>query len=46
LRAEVDLIGVRFPHGDERAYDNPNDIMADDVSRLSLSSKLIDAVWR
>jgi hypothetical protein len=35
---------VRFPHRAERLFDNPNDIMADDVHRLSLSRDLIDVV--
>jgi len=43
-RTDADLLSVRFPHRAERAYDNPNDIMADDESRLSLSRELIDVV--
>ena len=41
-RTDADLIAVRFPYRAERLFDDPNDIMADDVQRLALSERLID----
>jgi hypothetical protein len=43
-RTDADLIGVRFPHRAERLYDDPGDIMEDDVERLALSDARIDVV--
>jgi hypothetical protein len=43
-RTNADLIGVRFPYRAERLFDVPNDIMADDVQRLTLSDRLIDVL--
>lgn len=41
-RTDADLIAVRFPYRAERLYDDPNDVMADDVQQLALSERLID----
>jgi hypothetical protein len=43
-RTDADLLAVRFPYRAERLFDNRNDIMSDDVQRLSLSNDLIDVV--
>ncbi len=43
-RTDADLLGVRFPHRRERLYDNPSDIMADDVAGLDLASDCVDVV--
>jgi hypothetical protein len=43
-RTDADLLAVRFPFRAERLFDDPNDIMADDVRRLALSRDLIDVV--
>lgn len=43
-RTDADLLAVRFPFRAERLFDDPNDIMADDVQRLALSGDLIDVV--
>lgn len=43
-RTDADLLAVRFPHRAERLIDDPNDVMADDVDRISLSHSLIDVV--
>lgn len=43
-RTDADLLAVRFPFRAERMFDDPNDIMADDVQRLALSCDLIDVV--
>ncbi|MCP3386208.1 hypothetical protein NLM31_38090 [Bradyrhizobium sp. CCGUVB4N] len=43
-RTDADLLAVRFPYRAERLFDDPNDIMADDVQQLALSDKLIDIV--
>jgi hypothetical protein len=43
-RTDADLLAVRFPHRAERLFDDPNDIMADDEDRLSLSKDLIDVL--
>lgn len=43
-RTDADLLAVRFPFRAERLFDDPNDIMADDVRRLALSGDLIDVV--
>lgn len=43
-RTDADLLAVRFPYRAERLFDNPSDVMADDVDRLSLSSGQIDVV--
>jgi hypothetical protein len=43
-RTDADLLAVRFPFRAERLFDNPDDIMADDVQRLALSGNLIDIV--
>lgn len=43
-RTDADLLAVRFPFRAERLFDNPADIMADDVELLALSRALIDIV--
>ena len=43
-RTDADLLAVRFPFRAERMFDDPTDIMADDVQRLALSGDLIDIV--
>jgi len=43
-RTDADLLAIRFPFRAERLFDDPNDIMADDVQRLALSGDLIDVV--
>jgi hypothetical protein len=43
-RTDADLLAVRFPFRAERLFDDPNDIMADDVQQLALSSDLIDVI--
>ncbi|MER8809572.1 hypothetical protein [Mesorhizobium australicum] len=43
-RTDADLLAVRFPFRAERLFDDPNDIMADDMQRLALSENLIDIV--
>ena len=43
-RTDADLLAVRFPHRAERLYDNPEDIMNDDFSGLSLSREKTDIV--
>jgi hypothetical protein len=43
-RTDADLLAVRFPFRAERLFDDPNDIMVDDVQRLALSDDLIDVV--
>lgn len=43
-RTDADLLAVRFPFRAERLFDNPHDIMDDDVQRLALSDNLIDIV--
>lgn len=43
-RTDADLLAVRFPFRAERFFDDPNDIMADDVQRLALSGDLIDII--
>jgi hypothetical protein len=43
-RTDADLVAIRFPFRAERLFDDPNDIMADDVQRLALSGDLIDSV--
>ena len=43
-RTDADLLAVRFPFRAERMFDDPNDIMADDMDRLALSGDLIDIV--
>jgi hypothetical protein len=43
-RTDADLLAVRFPHRAERLFDDPNDVMADDVQGLALSSAYIDVV--
>lgn len=43
-RTDADLLAVRFPFRAERLFDDPNDIMADDMDRLALSGDLIDIV--
>ncbi|MGX9179122.1 hypothetical protein [Mesorhizobium sp. BHbdii] len=43
-RTDADLLAVRFPFRAERLFDDPNDVMADDVQQLALSGDLIDVV--
>ena len=43
-RTDADLLAIRFPFRAERLFDDPNDIMADDVKQLALSCDLIDVV--
>lgn len=43
-RTDADLLAVRFPFRAERMFDDPNDIMADDVQRLALYGDLVDIV--
>lgn len=43
-RTDADLLAVRFPYRAERLFDDPNDIMADDVQRLALSPDMLDIV--
>jgi hypothetical protein len=43
-RTDADLLGVRFPFRAERLFDDPSDIMADDVQQFALSGHLIDIV--
>lgn len=43
-RTDADLLAVRFPFRAERLFDDPNDVMADDVHRLALTDHLIDVV--
>jgi hypothetical protein len=43
-RTDADLLAVRFPFRAERLFDDPNDIMADDMQRLALSTDLLDVV--
>ncbi|MBF0268792.1 MAG: hypothetical protein HQL44_09375 [Alphaproteobacteria bacterium] len=43
-RTDADLLAVRFPYRAERLFDDPNDIMADDVAGLSLSRDQIEVV--
>lgn len=43
-RTDADLLAVRFPFRAERMFDDPNDVMADDVQQLALSDDLIDIV--
>lgn len=41
-RTDADLLAVRFPFRAERLFDDPNDVMRDDVEHLGLSPDLID----
>lgn len=41
-RTDADLLAVRFPYRAERLFDDPNDIMKDDVKGLALSPNEID----
>ena len=43
-RTDADLLGIRFPFRAERLFDDPNDIMTDDLRCLALSGDLIDVV--
>lgn len=43
-RTDADLLGVRFPFRAERLFDDPEDVMSDDVQRLALSADVIDVV--
>ena len=43
-RTDADLLAVRFPYRAERLFDDPDDVMADDVQQLALSANLIDVV--
>lgn len=43
-RTDADLLAVRFPFRAERLFDDPRDVMADDVQRLALSADMIDMV--
>lgn len=43
-RTDADLLAVRFPFRAERLFDDPDDIMADDMKGLALSDDLIDVV--
>lgn len=43
-RTDADLLAVRFPFRAERLFDDPDDIMVDDVQQLALSGDLIDIV--
>ncbi|MFC7737528.1 hypothetical protein ACFQX4_17140 [Roseomonas sp. GCM10028921] len=43
-RTDADLLAVRFPHRQERLYDNPRDIMADDMAGLGLTCECADVV--
>lgn len=43
-RTDADILGVRFPFRAERLFDDPHDIMRDDVARLALSADQIDVV--
>lgn len=43
-RTDADILGVRFPHRAERLYDDPDDVMRDDVDGLQLSEDRIDVV--
>lgn len=43
-RTDADLLAVRFPYRAERLFDDPSDIMEDDVGRLSLSGDKVDVV--
>lgn len=43
-RTDADLLAVRFPFRAERMFDDPNDIMADDMDRLALSGEMVDIV--
>lgn len=43
-RTDADLLGVRFPYRAERLFDDPQDIMQDDETRLSLSDDQIDVI--
>lgn len=43
-RTDADLLAVRFPYRAERLFDNPNDVMPDDVQRLALSSDMTEVV--
>lgn len=43
-RTDADLLAVRFPYRAERLFDDPHDIMRDDVARLSLSADQIDVI--
>ncbi|WP_293363706.1 hypothetical protein [Phenylobacterium sp.] len=41
-RTDADLLAVRFPNRAERLFDNPDDVMVDDVRALALSPDQID----
>jgi hypothetical protein len=43
-RTDADLLAIRFPFRAERLFNDPNDVMADDVQPLALSGDLIDVV--
>lgn len=43
-RTDADLLAVRFPFRAERLFDDPQDVMADDVHQLALSGNLIDII--
>lgn len=43
-RTDADLLAVRFPYRAERLFDDPSDIMDDDMECLALSGDLIDVV--
>ena len=43
-RTDADLLAVRFPYRAERLFDDPQDIMRDDVAWLALSADQIDVV--
>lgn len=43
-RTDADMLAVRFPFRAERLFDNPDDIMTDDIDGLRLSGELIDIV--
>jgi len=43
-RTDADLLAVRFPYRAERLFDDPKDVMADDVQQLAISPDLIDIV--
>lgn len=43
-RTDADILAVRFPFRAERLFDDPTDVMADDVQRLALSDSLTDIV--
>ncbi|UWR25783.1 hypothetical protein K3757_15170 [Sulfitobacter sp. S223] len=43
-RTDADLIGVRFPHRQERFYEEPDNVMQDDLQALELTDGWIDVV--